>query len=106
MARHQFTDEERAKGARKGAPRGGRAVATKQPPDVCPRCNESMTGRNWHSYLGHLGLHGVADRYFDGDTAAAQRRLRKNGQARQDPYPGNGAFAPYRPIMERDNESQ
>lgn len=79
---------------------GGLAVRDKRPPDECPRCGRSMRGRKWHSYLGHLGLHGLADRHFDGDIKAAQRRLMENGLALQDPAPWNGAFKPYRPIVE------
>lgn len=83
-----------------GRPLGGQAVKEKQPPDVCPRCGQSMRGRSWHSYLGHLGLHGLADNHFGGDVAAAQKRLRDNGLARQDPFPGNGAFPTYVPVIE------
>jgi len=82
-----------------GAPLGGKAVARKRPPDVCPRCGRSMAGRSWHSYLGHLGLHGLADAHF-GDVAAAQKRLRDNGLARQDPAPWNGAWPRYVPVTE------
>jgi hypothetical protein len=57
-----------------------------------------MQGRVWYSYLGHLGLHGLANKYFEGDIAAAQKHLRENGLARQDPAPWNGAWRPYRPI--------
>jgi len=77
---------------------GGHAVKDKEPPEVCPRCGESMAGRSWHSYLGHLGLHGLADNHFGGDIEATQRRLRENGLARQDPYPENGAWPEYRPL--------
>ena len=87
-----------ARGRTIGAPAGGKAVAAKTPPDVCPRCGKSMMGRSWMSYLGHLGLHKLADRYFNSDIEAAQQRLRENGQARQDPVPENGAFRRYRPI--------
>ncbi len=87
-----------ARGRALGAPLGGRAVASKRPPASCPRCGLSMDGRSWFSYLGHLGLHGLADRHFAGDLEAAQTRLRENGLARQDPVPGNGAFPEYRPI--------
>lgn len=79
---------------------GGKAVISKTPPQRCPRCNQSMQGRSYHSYLGHLGLHGLADKYFDGDVQATQKRLRENGRARSDPFPGNGAWKPYRPILE------
>ena len=82
---------------------GGRAVALKTPPASCARCGkEIMFGSPWHSYLGHLGLHGLADKYFDGDMQAAQKWLRENGLARQDPAPWNGAFKPYRPITTRN----
>jgi hypothetical protein len=79
---------------------GGKAVASKQPPDECPRCQKSMIGRSWHSYLGHLGLHGLADKHFHGDIKAAQKRLRDNGQARQDAFPANGAMPTYKSITE------
>jgi hypothetical protein len=78
---------------------GGQAVISKEPPTSCPRCAEPMQGRVYHSFLGHLGLHGLADKYFDGDVKAAQQRLRENGRARSDPFPGNGAWKPYRPIQ-------
>ena len=52
----------------------------------------------WHSYLGHLGLHGLADNHFGGDLEAAQRHLRGNGLARQDPAPWNGAWPKYVPL--------
>ena len=45
-----------------------------------------------------LGLHGLANAYFGGDLVAAQRRLRENGLARQDPAPENGAWPDYRPV--------
>jgi len=77
---------------------GGQAVIGKAVPDRCPRCSQSMCGRVWHSYLGHLGLHGLADRYFEGDIASTQKRLRENGWARMDPFPGNGAWRRYVPL--------
>jgi len=78
---------------------GGKAVIAKSPPEKCPHCDASMLGRSWHSYLGHLGLHGLADKYFDGDIEAAQKRLRSNGLARQDPFAGNGAWPAYQPVQ-------
>ncbi|MCK6625549.1 MAG: hypothetical protein L6R45_10285 [Anaerolineae bacterium] len=48
--------------------------------------------------LGHLGLHGWADKRFGGDMAAAQKRLQQNGLARLDPAPWNGAWPKYRPV--------
>ena len=84
----------------KGRRLGGLAVKDKTPPATCPRCGQSMAGRTWHSYLGHLGLHGLANAYFGGDLGAAQERLRRNGLARQDPVPGNGAWPRYEPVME------
>lgn len=79
---------------------GGKAIISKQPPQCCPHCGKSMRGKSYHSYLGHLGLHGLANKYFGGDLQAAQRRLRENGIARQDPARFNGAFKPYRPVTE------
>ena len=87
-------------GRRKGAPLGGKAVKQKTPPPICPRCSQDMTGRTWHSYLGHLGLHGLADRYFNGDIEAAQQHLRRNSLARQDPACWNGAWPKYVPVAE------
>jgi hypothetical protein len=100
MARHKLTPEEMAKGRQIGASRGGKAVAKKIPPRKCSRCGRSMKGRTWHSYLGHLGLHGLADNHFNGDMAAAQRHLRRNGLARQDPTPWNGAWPQYQALGE------
>ena len=57
-----------------------------------------MTARSWHSYLGHLGLHGLADSHFGGDLQTAQKHLRDNGLARQDPYPENNAWPKYTPL--------
>ena len=42
-----------------------------KPPDSCPRCGRPMANRSWHSYIGHLGLHGTADHHFSGDMRAA-----------------------------------
>ena len=66
-------DQALALGRAIGAPLGGRAVGSKTPPAVCPHpgCGRSMAGRTWHSYLGHLGLHGLADNWFCGDLDAA-----------------------------------
>jgi len=81
---------------------GGKAVISKVPPAKCPRCGASMRGRCWHSYLGHMGLHGLADKYFEGDVKAAQKRLRQNGLAKQDPFPGNGAWGRYVPVQQSE----
>ncbi len=81
-----------------GRSEGGKAVKAKTPPATCPRCSRQMTGRTWHSYLGHLGLHGLAERHFGGDIQAAQKHLQQNGLARLDPFPGNGAWPKYSPI--------
>lgn len=86
----------------KGRHLGGLAVKSKIPPATCLRCGKSMAGRSWHSYLGHLGLHGLADRHFDGDIQAAQYRLQQNGLARQDPAPWNAAYPRYKPVNERE----
>ncbi len=80
---------------------GGQAVINKAVPDRCPFCRRSMQGRVYHSYLGHLGLHGLANKYFEGDIHAAQKRLRENGRARMDPAPWNGAWKQYQPIPVR-----
>ncbi len=85
-----------------GRPLGGRAVKDKIPPDTCYLCGKSMAGRPWHSYLGHLGLHGYARNHFGSDIQAAQRRLRQNGLARQDPAPWNRAWPQYRPVTGQD----
>jgi len=92
MNRHKLTQADRR--------RGGLAVTERRPPERCPYCGKKMAGRSWHSYLGHLGLHGLARRYFDGDLDAAQRRLRRNGLARQDPSPWNGAMPTYKPVWQ------
>lgn len=82
---------------------GGLSLLEKEAPLSCPRpgCDKQFPFCTpWHSFLGHLGLHGLADRYFGGDIRAAQKRLRQNGQARQEAGASwqNGAFPPYRPI--------
>jgi hypothetical protein len=76
--------------------KGGRAVIPRVPPPTCTRCGKSMAGRSWHSYLGHRGLHGLADSRFGGDLEACQRHLRDNGLARQDPYPENKIWPRYK----------
>jgi hypothetical protein len=73
VTRHLLTPDELSRGRKIGAPLGGKAVASKAPPDRCPRCGRSMAGRVWHSCLGHLGLHGLADKYFGGDMEAAHK---------------------------------
>lgn len=85
-----------------GRPAGGKAVKGKTPPDSCPHCGRSMAGRRWHSYLGHLGLHGLANHYFKGDLQAAQRRLQQNSLARNDPAPWNGAWPKYSPVGQKE----
>lgn len=80
---------------------GGQAVAKKEAPLTCPYCGKIFDfATPWHSYLGHLGLHGLANRYFGGDLQACQKRLRENGLARQDPAPWNGAWPKYRPVWD------
>ena len=63
---------------RKIAHLGGLAVKSKQPPATCPKCQRAMAGRTWHSYLGHLGLHGLADKYFHGNLVKASRSLKSH----------------------------
>jgi hypothetical protein len=83
---------------------GGKALTRKEAPGQCPRCGKVFGWLTpWHCYLGHLGLHGLAERYFGGDIQAAQKRLRDNGLARQDPAPWNGAWPRYRPIRESES---
>jgi hypothetical protein len=79
---------------------GGLAVAKKLAPTApCPRCGKMYPFQtSWMTWLGHLGLHGLADNHFDGDIKAAQRHLRNNGLARQDPVPWNNAWPKYRPV--------
>jgi hypothetical protein len=80
---------------------GGLAVRSKTPPAFCPRsgCEKHFPkGTKWHSYLGHLGLHGLADKYFNGDLHAAQAHLRSNGLASGDPAPWNNAWPKYKPL--------
>ena len=79
---------------------GGLAVAKKKAPtEACSRCGKIYPfEKSWMTWLGHKGLHGLADRYFDGDIALAQRRLRENGLAKQDPAAWNGAWPKYRPV--------
>lgn len=84
---------------------GGLAVRAKESPEACPHCGQPMNGRAWHSFLGHLGLHGLANNHFNGDIHAAQERLRRNGLAKQDPFPENGAFQPYRPVTDHTEEN-
>lgn len=81
---------------------GGLAVKEKPAPMICPRCGKQFPFlTEWHAYLGHLGLHGLADKYFGGDMAAAQKRLRQNGLARMDPAPWNRAWKRYKPITQK-----
>ena len=83
---------------------GGRAIAQKSAPAYCPRCGKPFPfAHPWMAYLGHLGLHGLADRYFGGDFNAAQKHLRNNGLARQDPAPWNKAWPRYSPVTQRQN---
>jgi hypothetical protein len=87
----------RAEAFKMGRRLGGLAVKSKTPPATCPQCGKSMAGRSWHSFLGHLGLHGLADAHFGGDLEAAQERIRVNGLATQ-----NGGGHPawkYEPVQ-------
>lgn len=71
---------------------GGLAVKSTPFPMRCPRCRASLAGKTYHGYLGHMGLHTYADRYYCGHMSAAARQLAYNGLASQDPMPWNGAF--------------
>jgi hypothetical protein len=83
---------------------GGLAVANLVPPSSCPRCLASFNGRSWYSWLAHKGLHSLADRYFCGNLSKAAERLARNGLARQDPAPWNGAFKhkPIKPYISKE----
>ena len=85
---------------------GGLAVRDKQPPDVCPHCNEPTASRCWMSYLGHLSMHYLAKRYFGGDMDAAIVRVQRNGLARTDPFPANRAFPSYRELTQPLTEAE
>ncbi|GIK42410.1 MAG: hypothetical protein BroJett011_62430 [Chloroflexota bacterium] len=94
----------RAEALALGRSKGGQAAAQKYAPTApCPRCGKVYPFLTpWLAWLGHLGLHGLADRYFGGDIRAAQRRLGENGRARQEQDASwqNGASPTYRPVTE------
>ena len=71
---------------------GGLAVKDKTFPRACPRCGASMRDKTYHGYLGHLGMHGYADKYFCGNVSAAARQLCFNAMAAYDPAPWNGVW--------------
>lgn len=87
--------------------KGGKAVSKKYAPLYpCPHCGKVYpVATPYMAWLGHMGLHGLANRYFGGDIRAAQRRLSDNGRARQEAGASwsNGAFKPYRPVMDQCN---
>lgn len=87
---------------------GGLALSSKVPPVRCPRCYADFRGRSWYSWLAHKGLHGLADRYFSGSLAKAAERLARNGLARQDVAPWNGAFKhkPIKPFIPQEPKMQ
>lgn len=78
---------------------GGKAVIEKIPPAKCAYCSKGNF-KSWHAYLGHMSFHRLADKYFNGDFAAMQKHLRRNGLAKQDPFEGNGAWPKYQPIQQ------
>lgn len=66
---------------------GGIAATNKKidQPYQCDHCDKSWpAGTKWAKILGHLGLHGLAKKYFNGNIKAAQERLQQNGWARGD----------------------
>ncbi|GIK42385.1 MAG: hypothetical protein BroJett011_62180 [Chloroflexota bacterium] len=83
---------------------GGKAVAQKYAPThPCPRCGKLYPFLTpWMAWIGHQGLHALADKFFGGDIKAAQKRLRDNGRARQEESATwqNGASPKYRPIRQ------
>jgi hypothetical protein len=83
MPRHEFTRAERQ--------RGGRITAAKAAPGPCPKCGKTFPSHL--AYAGHLGLHGLADRYCQGDLKQAVVKFNLLGIAATDSHPGNGAFA-------------
>ena len=94
-ARHIFTHEE--------CSQGGRATAA-LPGGICPRpdCVSSFDTRM--QLLGHLGLHGFADRFTGGDLIKARLKLGLTGAAATDPAPWNGAFAEGHKILAQIRE--
>lgn len=47
---------------------------------------------------GRKGYHALVEKYFDGDEEAFRKWFVTAGLAAQDPFPGNGAFAPAIPF--------
>lgn len=81
--KHRFSKAERQ--------RGGQTTAALTGAYTCPRCKRKYTRHC--EYAGHLGLHGFADKYTNGDMQAAARKFNLLGIAAGDPFPANGAFA-------------
>lgn len=82
---------------------GGLAVKEKYAPTApCPHCGKVFPFlASWMSWIGHMGLHSTANRYFDGDISAAARQLAYNGLAAQERGAAwsNGAWQrKYKPI--------
>jgi hypothetical protein len=92
MARYEFTAADRLKARR--------AQARATVPALCPHCGKQLQGYSFNRYLGHLGLHGLANNHFEGDVEAAQRRLQQNALAlaEQGASWSNGAWGEYKPI--------
>ena len=89
--RHVFTKEE--------CSRGGLAAA-RLPGGTCEKCNTSF--RSHMKLIGHLGLHGFADRFANGNLDKARLLLGLTGAAATDPFPQNGAFAEGHKILNRE----
>lgn len=51
-----------------------------------------MREKTYHGYLGHLGIHGYADKYYNGNVSQAARQLSYNAMAAYDPAPWNGVW--------------
>ncbi len=79
--RYQFSQADHSK--------GGKAVA-KLPGGNCPKCE--MHFKTHAQLAAHLGLHGFADRYADGDIQKARHLLSITGAAASDSTPWNGAY--------------
>jgi hypothetical protein len=79
-------------------------LGRKYAPAYCEKCHEPLPFTyTWRNYLGHLGLHGLADSRFNGDIRAAQKHLRQNGLAKQDVAPWNNAWPKYKPLPPKKN---
>lgn len=89
-----------ARGRQMGASKGGEAVKGLTPPDKCPNCGASMTGRSWHSYLGHLAIEKTSAKYGFTPHEFNLVLIGLYG----DPHPENGAFSQHIKRFARDRK--